>query len=90
MATSFVDTTQPTSEEEPYIVTYTVKDAAGNAAYPALRYVHVVCPVGKQVCTTEDGTLSCGSSGSGTCDTLIPSIVTPQLDSTSGGNMTTA
>lgn len=45
-----VGTSHPTPEEAPFVVTYTASDAAGNAAVPAFRVVHVVCEDEEQGC----------------------------------------
>ena len=61
-----VSTTVPTSASSPYIITYDVTDAAGNAATQGLREVIVACKVPTKTCTASDGSLFCSTS-SGLC-----------------------
>ncbi|KAK9816871.1 hypothetical protein WJX72_006349 [[Myrmecia] bisecta] len=59
-----VDTSQPTASDHPFIVTYDVTDAAGNAALTARRRVIVACKLGEKTCISQlDGSLYCSSGG---------------------------
>ncbi len=57
-----VVTTAPNNASAPYIITYDVSDAAGNAAVQGLREVIVACKSPTQTCTASDGTLFCSTS----------------------------
>eukprot|EP00892_Ulva_mutabilis_P003917 jgi/Ulvmu1/1898/UM012_0056.1 len=48
-----VQTAHPTPEGQPFRITYTVADSAGNVAV-ALRNVYVDCPAGRRRCVAED------------------------------------
>ncbi|KAK3280793.1 hypothetical protein CYMTET_11384 [Cymbomonas tetramitiformis] len=58
-----VDTAILTTDDAPFIITYGVRDGAGNAATPARRRVYVVssCPEGWVMCS-DDGEQRCAES----------------------------
>lgn len=57
-----VDTTNPNNASNPYLITYDVSDAAGNAAMQGLRQIMVVCRSPTKLCTASDGSLYCSTS----------------------------
>ncbi|KAL3156032.1 hypothetical protein ABBQ32_013021 [Trebouxia sp. C0010 RCD-2024] len=57
-----VDTTSPNNASNPYLITYDVSDAAGNAAGQGLRQIMVVCRSPTKLCTASDGSLYCSTS----------------------------
>lgn len=61
-----VDTSAPTNASNPYLITYDVSDAEGNAAVQGLRQILVACRSPTKLCTASDGTLYC-STATGLC-----------------------
>eukprot|EP00854_Cymbomonas_tetramitiformis_P003615 gene3615-4547_t len=59
-----VDTSEPTPSEEPFVITYSVADTAGNEAQVTRRriYVHDPCPGGR-LCSSGQ----CSEAGSNLC-----------------------
>lgn len=49
-----VVTTRPTAAASPFVITYNVKDSAGNAAPTARRRVNVVCPAASAAAIEAD------------------------------------
>jgi hypothetical protein len=47
---SLIDTSRPTPPGDPWVITYRVSDASGNAAEEVRRRVHVVCAVNERIC----------------------------------------
>ena len=54
-----VVTTRPTAAASPFVITYNVKDSAGNAAPTARRRVSVVCPTVSAAANEVDCDGSC-------------------------------
>ena len=60
-----LDTRYPRLEDDPWVITYTADDSAGNRA-TAFRRVLVVCEAAERVCygnETADGLLGCSTGG---------------------------
>ena len=57
-----VDTTAPNNASNPYLITYDVSDAAGNAAVQGLRQIMVACRSPTRLCSASDGSLYCSTS----------------------------
>ncbi|KAF5832373.1 hypothetical protein DUNSADRAFT_11745, partial [Dunaliella salina] len=70
------DAHRPTAPDAPWLVRYMVQDAAGNAAKPRLREVHITCPEGERVCEEiVDGSTERSCSMEGVClDDALPEL----------------
>lgn len=57
----------PTRASAPLLIRYTVSDAAGNAAVPAVRRVQLRCPDGSRLCEDDGGAGEAYCTGLGIC-----------------------